>query len=477
MAVMTLNSAKESPKNRQIDEISPMSASTDKRSTDKIPLVAFEHYMLADDRPSHPMTCHIRFWFRGRFEKDLFRKAVREVLPRHPIFQMRVEGSSKNKTKSIFWTPCETMVMPFISWADSQTPLDEPPGGFAQNIYKDIGLRFWIRDSAENSATQTMILVQFHHSICDGIGLFQFMEDLLIQYGTLAGHSMPTMREIDPSVFPFRGDFSLKQDEWRKRRSLDLKRTGTFFRSLAQPLKVPKLPPEQLTKVADLHASVRQVLPESVLEKLRVDARDGNASVNDLLIRGLFTILSNWNAMHGAKNPWIRIAIPTSLRGPVEEKMSAANVVSMIFLSRKREEILKPELLPTIVAEMKDIKDKRLGVALPRVIRRLGRYRRAVYSFLHLPACSSTAVLTNLGRPFSDSPLAGTDGKVRVGDITLESLETMPPVRPRTSVSISVNYYGKLLSVTLRYDSTVLTPSCALDILNRYCDQLKKGCM
>jgi len=138
--------------------------------------------MLADDRPTHSMTCNTRFWFTGKFDKPDFYEALREVLPRHPIFQMTVSGSVKNRTKDIFWVPKSEIVMPFISWAPEGTPIDIPPTGLAQNIYEEIGLRFWIRDSDTPSPTQTMIILQFHHSVSDGLGVFQFMEELLIAY-------------------------------------------------------------------------------------------------------------------------------------------------------------------------------------------------------------------------------------------------------------------------------------------------------
>jgi hypothetical protein len=113
-------------------------------------------------------------------------------------------------------------------------------------------------------------------------------------------------------------------------------------------------------------------------------------------------------------------------------------------------------------------------MALPRVMMKLGRYYGGIYRFLNIPTCSTTAVLTNLGRPFADSKLADQNGKVRVGDIILESLETLPPVRPRTLASFSVNYYGGALSITLKYDSTEFTKSTASGLLERFCDQLKQ---
>ncbi len=362
--------------------------------------------------------------------------------------------------------------MPWISWGSADTPIDPPPGGLAQDISKEIGLRFWVREDSGGETRRTMMLVQFHHSVCDGIGLFQFMEDLLIAYGSLTGAKVPEMRPIEPDAFLRRGAFGLSADEWAARKPIDLARATKFFKSIARPIAYDKKSAKSLPQTADLLASERTILMPEVLAQLRSQARSQNASVNDLMIHDLFQTLADWNAAHDDTRQDIRVAIATSLRGPSEASMSAANVVSMVFLNRSHQDIASQDLLSGITTETTLIKEQRLGVVLPRVIRRLGRYPGAIDRFLKLPVCSATAVLTNLGRPFADSPLTGKDGLLRVGPITLESLETMPPVRPKTRASISVNYYGGSLSVTLRYDSTVLTKNQAMELLGNFTARL-----
>ena len=103
-------------------------------SQSKIPIAVFEHYMLADDRPCYPMTCHIRFWFSGRFDRDNFTIALKSILQRHPIFQMTIDGSPEKKTKDIFWQPTAEVTMPFVSWAPQGTPIEEPPNGVSSRL-------------------------------------------------------------------------------------------------------------------------------------------------------------------------------------------------------------------------------------------------------------------------------------------------------------------------------------------------------
>ena len=448
---------------------------TSQRSSRNIPFQAFEHYMLADDRPSHSMTCHIRFWFDGIFERAAFESAVDEALKRHPVFQMTVVGSALLPTGKIHWHHPGGPTKPFINWASESTPLQEPPGGFAQDIRSEIGLRFWLRESIETTHAKTTIIVQFHHSVCDGIGLFQFMEDVFIYYGRAAGIATPEPRVIDPDQFYERGEFSLTPEDWKHRRPVDIARALRFFKSIARPLAPSPRSEIKNPHTADLLAVERVIVSEFILTALRQRSKQVLASVNDLMIHALFLTVAAWNRERGDTRQDIRVAIATSLRGARDAVLSAANVVSMVFLNRSHKAITATGLLEGIVKETSEIKANRLGVTLPRVMRRLGRYPFLTWAFLRLPICSATVVLTNLGRPFADSPLTGPDGLLRIGSLTLTSLDTMPPVRPKTRASISINYYGGSLSMTLRYDSTTITRADAASFLARFRDQVTLG--
>ena len=57
---------------------------------------------------------------------------------------------------------------------------------------------------------------------------------------------------------------------------------------------------------------------------------------NDLLIRDLLLTLYAWNLRHNvrARKQMIRLMVPVSLRPPEEVTMPAANVVSMVAITR-----------------------------------------------------------------------------------------------------------------------------------------------
>jgi hypothetical protein len=434
-------------------------------------MVSFEHYMLADDRPTHSMAVQMRFWFSGVFDRKAFLTALDAILDRHPIFQMTTIGNATQRTRTIKWAPTATKSAPYLCWKSAEESITHPKSPFHIDLSREIGLRLWVRENSANSTTE--ILTQFHHSVCDGIGMLQFVEDLLIHYGIACGIPAPQPRKIDPDLFVKRGDFWLSQPQWRRRAFKDFKRAFNFFRSLAQPLATPKTQDGSTTKIADLFASERRILSEQTLKNIRGVSRQAGATVNDILLFELFKTLSAWNRRLGKFLLKTRIALAVSLRHANDEKQSSMNIVSMVFLDKTHRQVQRQDLLKSIIEETIDVKNNRMGITLPRVMRFFGRLPYAILIFMRLPLCSATAVLTNLGSTLSNSPLVGEDGKLRVGNIVLERYELLPPVRPKTSASFAINYYTGKLSVTLRYDSTRLTRQTAIRLLDEFTARLE----
>lgn len=438
----------------------------------------FEHYMYADQRKSHSMTVQMRFWFSGLFDQETLKTSLETVLGRHPIFQMTINGKAYKRTTALRWLmqKRDKPIMPFICWKTLGEPITHPTSLSHFDLEKEIGLRFWIRDNrkdpAKNVRRSTEILVQFHHAVCDGIGMLQFIEDVMIHYGNSLGTTSITPRAIDPSLFNRRSDFWLTKIDWRYRIFRDLKRAFNFFKALAQPLATPATDNANFEPVANLFASERKILSSATLNEIRLLARRVNSSVNDLLLHELFRTLSPWNERLGRKFNRIRIALATSLRLTEDERQSSMNIVSMVFLDKTHKQVKSSSLLASIVAETTDVKFNRMGLTLPRVVGFFGRLPVGLWLFMRAPICSATAVLTNLGSYLSKSPLMQANGKLKVGDIELESYELLPPIRPKTSASFAVNYYSGKLSITLRYDSTTVSQTAAHSLLESYCARL-----
>src|SRR5580658_4374786 len=144
-----------------------------------MPLTAFEHYMLADDRPDHPMSFFIQMKFQGRFDRPQLNAALKTALTLHPLLNARIHGSAKDPTSRITWIEADSP-MPTIDWNDAGIPIRFAAGRW-MDLKSETGFRAWLRETE----TTTTLMLQIHHCCCDGIGASSFIDSLLTAYHLL----------------------------------------------------------------------------------------------------------------------------------------------------------------------------------------------------------------------------------------------------------------------------------------------------
>jgi hypothetical protein len=159
-----------------------------------------------------------------------------------------------------------------------------------------------------------------------------------------------------------------------------------------------------------------------------------------------------------------------------DRRLPAANVVSMVFLDRRDQDLRDPQrLMESIHQEMSLIKRLQLGLTfvlslkvcpwLPGGIRRMTRNRR----------CAATAVFTTYGEIRERSSLPYEDGHVVVGGAVLRSVDALPPLRPLTCVALGGLAYAGRFHVTLHYDSRVLTAASAHQLIEDYIARVRRS--
>ena len=130
-----------------------------------LPMVAFERYMLADDRPEYPMTFVMALRLAGEVDRACMEESLREALLCHPLLRAVVDD--KNARRPCWVSAGENPVG--FDWEQDTESLQCPEGG-AIDLQSQPGLRAWARQG-ENCVELTF---QFHHSCCDGIGAMCF---------------------------------------------------------------------------------------------------------------------------------------------------------------------------------------------------------------------------------------------------------------------------------------------------------------
>src|SRR5262249_6154689 len=87
--------------------------------------------------------------------------------------------------------------------------------------------------------------------------------------------------------------------------------------------------------------------------------------------------------------------------------------------------------------------------------------------------CLYSALFTNVGAALAASPLPRNDRRLRVADLTLEQVEFLPAARPLQCVGFGVTSYAGRLAIAMRYQSEVITPPKAKELLDLYVETLR----
>lgn len=429
----------------------------------------FEHYMLADDTKLYNMTPHVRFWFDGIFAKEIFKISLANILPEQPLWQSYLEGAASSRTSKLHWRRTPHLVMPWIDWQQGDRPLAFPDDNPAIDLRQEIGLRLFIHETG----SRTELTITFHHATSDGKSIFTFVEDLLAAYAELSGGPKRIPR-LDSELLADRAYFGLTTSQRLSRIWRDMIVLIKFFTML--PMTLVGKPIQKNIGPTDTYRVVRKTILKENLNQVKLYAKEHASSLNDVLLRDLFVALGSWNKISGAHGfgRKVTIAVPVCMRGEKFQTMPASNFVSMHVLHVPNRLLTEPEaLLRHIHKVMKFVKSFEMGHTLVVFAMLAGKIPGLLASFLALPVSKATAVLTNLGIPFHGSSLLNANGRVAIPGIVMTGVETLPPIRNKTRIAISINSYDGDLRMTMRYDDRIYDESTAQKILNRFFDRVQ----
>ena len=438
----------------------------------------FERYMLRDDRASHPMTFTIRLKFAGRFDEPAFERAVLQAVERHPLLRARLEGDRPSR----FTWVASPDPRPYLDVAPLGAPL-RFPGSEQIDLRQHNGLRIWVRTGADREGNErTEMRFQFHHSCCDGLGAYRFIEDVLACYHrAVVPGEHPPLQPLDKSALARRAKFGLTW--WKVLLRLPAEIWGAvvglamFMLVRPRALETSERPAPGSDDGLTLLDYPAYKLDVDTSHRLRDVAKGAGATMNDLLLCELFRAMSRWNAQNdpraGGGN--LRIMMPVSLRVAADEQTPAANIVAMVNLDRNLTLYKNPRLLlTTIKLETRFLQYFRFGLAFIRCITFFGWIPGGIEFMSSGSRCYATSVLSNLGRVLVETPNPWRDGRLVAGDLVLEAIESAPPVRPHTHTSLTCLFYDGRLAVIQNYDRHHFTPAAAAALMQVTIDQLRE---
>jgi hypothetical protein len=300
---------------------------------------------------------------------------------------------------------------------------------------------------------------QFHHSCCDGVGAYRFLEDLLCLYDEADGGvcTGERLRPVDARLLKERTRLGrtrlgtlarLPQEIWGLVVGL-----LTFFARRPGPLAAVAEPAADEAHGLKLLDYPAHTFQPHESQALRQAARRWRCTLNDVLLRDLIVALDAWNAGHHRRRRRVRIMIPANVRDDSHDALPACNVVGMAFIDR-RPWWYRTErwLLTSIRLETAFIKRFRLSLSFLRAIRFFELLPAGVKLLTRARWCYATSVLSNMGWVFAEAPLRRREDMIQAGGLVLTGVESAPPVRPKTSTSFTCLSYAGRLCLIMNYD-------------------------
>lgn len=463
-----------------------------------LPLSDFEYYMLLDDRPTHPMVFVMVLDVSGALRESAFRESLRELIQSHPLLDCRVEQRAQ---MGWCWVPLATSssapdLSPVFDWeiVAAEAVQEFRPTVRALDIRSAPGISVQVK-AAESAAR---IVLWFHHACCDGLAALQLVGELMARYGQRTaelGAKQPEFASVDIQKLRERENYETGDAATRRQKRSLGRIVGKVSRLLLRAPVIlagsadlssrpsPGSSNDAESSVAQPAGSARfaihsAVLPKATYRALRAVAAQQDASINDLFIREMILQIRQWNQRGGVAfgRRWIRLAIPLSMRTQVHDKMPAANVVSYALVTRREKDCEDPaELLRSIHQQTSDVLFNREGIVCLKLFRILRRIPGAMKAFLSFKTVLSTLVLANVGdvrKRFSGRfPLLR--GKWLAGNIVVEQIHGVAPVRPNTRISMSIGDYAGELSISLRADCLAINARHAEEFLGQYVCRLQ----
>jgi hypothetical protein len=436
-----------------------------------LPLTPFERYMIADDRHSHPMTFALECRLRGVANRALLAQAAHEMLCRHPLLHCRI----MRRATHYQWIPAD-LPQPLIQWFQAK----DLPASVGVKIDPITEPVMQLRAVQFDKGMLLQILV--HHAAVDGIGIIQFLDDLLSAYNRSI-NQMPVdgiLPNLDVDTLKQRGTFQVKTPTPVGRMSQLRFVARESWRFLTRrPCRIPAPSQGNAGEPMKPTQQVCALFPKQLSTSLTEFADQSHVSLNACMLAALYQTLYDLGELLPTirQRRWLRIAVPINLRGMKDRKTPAANHLGYAFLDRDRGACgCARALMPGIHDEIRTILQWSIGGAFVQAVAALDRIPGMLYATTHLFSNLSTVVFSNLGdlsrrlRQTVDL----SDPKRSDQCLELEILAGAPPVRPGTHACFATFLLHGQLAISMARDPQALSQDAAHYLMRCYLANLCK---
>jgi hypothetical protein len=213
------------------------------------------------------------------------------------------------------------------------------------------------------------------------------------------------------------------------------------------------------------------VLSREESEQYKQAASSQDVTLNELMLRDMLLTIRDWNRSHGQRHTGrCQINVPVYVRGRGGAEIPASNGIGFGFLAVDPDRTDdRQELLRAVHEQMRQIKHRKLALYFLGGLEVATRFKHIVPWVLRRKKPLATMVLSYLGPVLARGPLQRRgDGKLICGNVVLEQVVGVPPVRPLTRASVAAMEYGGELAIGLRCDVHHFGPADTRALLSGY---------
>ncbi len=435
-------------------------------------LTPFENYMFVDDRPRYPMTFVVEFEFSGKLLREAFERAIDDALERHPLLRAIIRAAKQNKD---CWVDGKGL-KPKIDWGEIDDPIEFEDSEFI-DLRNEVGLRIWVRRNEQRA----VMTAQFHHSVCDGIGSYQFLGDVLWSYARRTGdESLDELPPLDPMALRKRLSATFNPDNFLDNNGKVRAEWGEMLRmiwgrmdALKQNRSASQVGPQPFPGIKSC------CMDKDEYREIRLAAQELGQTPNDYMLEKLFLAMKEWNRHH-RWIPWpqvLGVMLPLDLREQGIQ-FPAANIVTYSFVRRRGRKLNDRELLvKSLREEISALKRDRQYTTFMNMIVGGHFYPKALKRIVGPERCLATAILSNTGDPTKQfyAQLPREKSVIRCGNLMLEEVSGVPPLRPKTHATLSIFTYRRQLKICVRCDPHYFSTDDTQQFLDTYMNTIRDG--
>jgi hypothetical protein len=203
---------------------------------------------------------------------------------------------------------------------------------------------------------------------------------------------------------------------------------------------------------------------------LKQAARESSATVNEKVLEAVFLAIHELRKRHGwhREREWLRLVIPVNIRDFADRRLPASNRATIVQLDRTDRDFADPGgLLWGIHYELDNIRKWNLEKTFLLILKGMSLVPGWIRRAARRPVCRATSVVTNLGAPLDRIGLSKDDkGRLIVGNLVVEDLDLVVPLRPGTPLGFAVAQYGRRQKINLHFDPSRVDLSIAEELLD-----------